>query len=64
MFCKENEIANEVLAFSRRCSFNLKINLEIIDFLIGNEQFQLINSLVQSLVILDLYPMDEIEKMR
>ena len=37
LFKKESEIVNEFLKFSIRCSFSLMINLEIIDFLIGNE---------------------------
>ena len=52
LFKIETEIINEFIKFSIRCSFSLKINLEIIDFLIGNELFDIINLLLSNNVIL------------
>jgi hypothetical protein len=49
------------MVFSLRLSFSLKINLEMIDFLVGNQQFEIISNLVQSKVILELYDMENIE---
>jgi hypothetical protein len=58
----ETEIINEFIKFSLRFSYSLKINLEIIDYLIGNEKFELINTLVSNNVILDSKDMKDIEK--
>ena len=57
----ETEIINEFIKFSLRFSYSLKINLEIIDYLIGNEKFEIINTLVSNNVIFEAKDMKDIE---